>query len=228
MHLAIIPARSGSKGLKDKNVKRLSGKHMIGYTIEAALQSTIFDEVHVSTDSESYAKIAISYGAKVPFLRPDNLGTDATTTMDVVKYVLETYEDNGVDFDVITILQPTSPLRTYLDIREAYHMFVEKKAESIVSVCEVEHSPLWANTLKSDNSLYNFISKDVQNTPRQLLETYYRLNGAIYMMMTKLVSQNHSLYGEQSFAFVMDRDNSIDVDTEIDFKIAELLMTEKK
>jgi len=115
-NLAVIPARSGSKGLKDKNIRKLHGKPLIAYTIEAAMQSGLFEDIVVSTDSERYARIATDYGANVPFLRPDELATDEASPWDVVRDVVVKYQELGKDFDTVALLQPTSPLRTSSDI----------------------------------------------------------------------------------------------------------------
>lgn len=125
-HIAIIPARSGSKGLKDKNIKLLAGKPMVAYTIEAAKQSGIFDCVHVSTDSDEYARIAREYGADVPFLRSDELSSDTAGSWDVVRWTMAQYAKLGQVFDCVTLLQPTSPLRTDEDIQNAYRLLQEK------------------------------------------------------------------------------------------------------
>ena len=138
-YLAIIPARSGSKGLKDKNIKLLNGKPLIAYTIEAALTTKIFEEVMVSTDSSYYAELSRQYGASVPFLRKEELAKDNTSSWDVVKQVLEDYKKMGIVFDKCVLLQPTSPLRTKDDITNAITLYQEKNAETVVSVCETEH-----------------------------------------------------------------------------------------
>ena len=151
-NLAVIPARSGSKGLKDKNIKELLGKPLLAYSIEAALQSEVFDEVHVSTDSRKYADIAQKYGADVPFLRNSDLSSDTASTWDAMKYVLKQYEKLGEKYDTITVLQPTSPLRDAGDIKTAFAFFKNKDANMISSVCEMEHSSLWSNTLPPDLS----------------------------------------------------------------------------
>ena len=119
-NLAIIPARSGSKGLVDKNIKLLDGKPLIAYSIEAALQSGVFDMVMVSTDSEKYAEIAWNYGAQVPFLRSAETSSDTASSWDAVAEVIENYRKLGTVFDTFMLLQPTSPLRTAQNIREAY------------------------------------------------------------------------------------------------------------
>jgi len=226
-NIAIIPARSGSKGLKDKNIKDLCGKPLMAYSIEAAINSSIFDCVHVSTDSEKYADIAKQYGADVPFLRSENYSTDTASTWDTVNYVIEEYFSCGQKFDMVTILQPTSPLRTSEDICSAYNMFCEKQALSVVSVGEMEHSPLLANTLDESLSLNGFINLDKVGR-RQDMPTYYRINGAIYMMKTQVLDNINNLYGKRSFAYVMSKEKSVDIDSLMDFKIAEILIREEK
>ncbi len=223
-NIAIIPARSGSKGLKDKNIKILNKKPMIQYTIESAIQSNMFDEIMVSTDSNLYAEIAVECGAKVPFLRSEKYSNDTASSWDVVKEVLYKYEKMGKKFDTVTLLQPTSPLRSKDDIINAYNLFREKEANTVVSVCEVDHSPLLCNTLNDDLCMDNFLDKNVVNSPRQKLGTYYRLNGAIYIVNVEFLKNNEYIYENKSYASVMSKENSIDVDDITDFKIAEALI----
>ncbi len=223
-NIAIIPARSGSKGLKNKNIKELCGKPLIAYSIEAALNSQIFDEVYVSTDSEEYAKIAIEYGASAPFLRSQITSTDKASSWDVVREALEQYEKVNRYFDMVTLLQPTTPLRKAEDITNAYQLYREKKANAIVSVCEVDHSPLWSNTLPEDLSLGNFIRKEVSELPRQELQAYYRINGGIYMVSVDYFRQTDNIYSSACFAYVMDKKHSVDIDDEFDFRIAEAII----
>lgn len=139
--IAIIPARSGSKGLKDKNIKLLNGKPMLAYTIEAAKQSGVFNCIHVSTDSQIYADIAATYGADQPFLRRKELAGDMVGSWDVLRWTLEQYEKLGHSFDSVTLLQPTSPLRDAQDIVNCHQRMREKQADAVVSVCEMDHSP---------------------------------------------------------------------------------------
>ena len=222
-NLAIITARSGSKGLPDKNIKELCGKPLLAYSVEAALQSGMFETVHVSTDSEKYAEIAREAGADVPFLRDELTSSDTAGSWDVVREVLEKYRALGQEFDTVTLLQPTSPLRTAQDIRDGYELFYEKQALSVVAVCEMEHSPLWSNTLPENHCLAGFLSK-AENIQRQQLDTYYRINGALYIADVKTVIKKENLYGEKSFALLMPQERSIDIDTELDFLIAQTIM----
>ena len=224
-HLAIIPARSGSKGLEDKNIKLLSGKPLLQYSVEAAINSNIFDCIHVSTDSEKYAEIARGCGADVPFLRCHEFSSDIADSWSVVRFVLEQYKQIGKVFDMVTLLQPTSPMRDAGDIRAAYHLFGEKKAEVVISVSEAEHSPLLMNTLDESLSLDGFINlKEVGR--RQNMPQYYQINGAIYMMKTYILDRIFDLYGEKSYAYIMPRKKSIDIDSIIDFKMAEIFLKE--
>ena len=225
--LGVITARSGSKGIKDKNIRKLNNKPLIAYTIESALKSQYIDEVMVSTDSDIYAAIAKDYGANVPFLRSDKNSTDTAKSIDVVFEILNEYEKRKQLFDSVVILQPTSPLRTYKNIDAAFKLFYEKEADSVVSVCECEHSPLLSNTLPADLNLFEFIKK-TNNLRRQDLEKFYRLNGAIYISKVSILRDIQSFYGEKSYAYIMGQRESIDIDTELDFEYAEFLMKNSK
>lgn len=228
-NIAIIPARSGSKGLQDKNIRIMNGKPLIAYTIEAAIKSECFDEIMVSTDSEEYAEISKEYGASVPFLRNEINSGDKASSWEVVREVLNKYKDLGCIFDVVALLQPTSPLRTEYDIREGYNILINKDANSVVSICEVEHSPLWMNTIPKDMAFNQFLDKNIMGLSRQSLETYYRVNGAIYIMKSEWILNNKDidLYDYNSFSFIMDKKNSVDIDDFYDFKIAEMFIKEK-
>lgn len=226
-NIAIIPARSGSKGLKDKNIKPLCGKPLMAYTIEAAKDSGVFSCVHVSTDSELYADIAREYGADVPFLRDESLATDGAGTWDVLRFVVERYRELGLEFDTVTLLQPTSPMRGAEDIRQAFEKLEKKQAESVISVCELEHAIDICNTLGVEESMKDFI--DINRVGRrQDAGSYYRLNGAIYIQKTDILMEKRSLYGEKSYAYVMDGPHSIDIDDAFDFYVAEAVMARIK
>lgn len=221
--LAIIPARSGSKGLKDKNIRSFNGKPLMAYSIEAALQSNQFDEVFVSTDSVQYAEIARDYGAHIPFLRSPEQSSDTASSWDVIKEVLECYRKLGITFDTLALLQPTSPLRNSDDITSAFRIMQEKQANAVVSVCEVDHSPLWCNVLPENGSMDRFLPKDLVAKGRQKLETYYRINGAIYLVNVPYLLSSQTIYDHGCFAYKMDKRRSIDIDDLVDFQIAESL-----
>lgn len=225
-NLAVILARSGSKGLKNKNIKSLAGKPLLAYTVEAAIKSAEYDTVHVSTDSEYYAEIAKNYGADVPFLRGESLVGDESSSWDAVRFVIAEYEKRGKKFDTVTLLQPTSPLRDAEDIKKAFEIYDSMGATAVVSVCEVDHSPLMCNTLPENNSLYGFIDLDKVGR-RQDMKPYYRINGAIYIQRVDLIMECASIYGEGSYAYVMDKSHSVDIDDEIDFMVADAMMARK-
>lgn len=222
-NLAVILARSGSKGLKDKNIKGLAGKPLLAYTVEAAIESGKYDIVHVSTDSELYADIAKKYGADVPFLRDEELAGDKSSSWDALRFVVTEYEKLGKSFDTVTLLQPTSPLRDAKDIQNAFDIYESKNATAVVSVCEVDHSPLVCNTLPEDGSLYGFIDLNKVGR-RQDMKPYYRINGAIYIQKTNLLMDNTSIYSEGSYAYVMDKRHSVDIDDEVDFTVAQAII----
>ena len=222
-NLAIIPARSGSKGLKDKNIKDLCGKPLMGYTIEAAWESGMFDEVMVSTDSEVYAEIARKCGAQVPFLRSEATSTDTASSWDMVEEVLNGYRKLGKSFDTFCLLQPTSPLRNSEDIKNAYKLYEEKADLAVVSVCEAEHSPLWCGHLPENGEFIDFIDRE-SIKQRQANGKFYRLNGAIYIVNCERFNSERYFYQKGGFAYVMPQNRSVDIDSDIDFLIAEVLM----
>ncbi|MGL5868022.1 acylneuraminate cytidylyltransferase family protein [Clostridium chrysemydis] len=219
--LGIIPARSGSKGIKDKNIKPLLGEPLIKYTIDAALNSNMIDDLIVSTDSKTYANISKELGAKVPFLREDYLASDEAKTSDVIIDILEKINE---DYDYFILLQPTSPLRNENHIKEAIKLGVDSECDSVVSVCEVDHSPMIMNTLDEDLSLFNFIKS---SNRRQDNEKFYRINGALYISKVNHYKKTKDFYLENSKAYIMDRRDSIDIDDILDFQIAEAIMKRK-
>ena len=225
-NIAVIPARCGSKGLPDKNIRDLYGKPLMAYSIEAALDAGCFDAVMVSTDSERYAQVAKQYGAKVPFLRSAEAASDTASSWDVVREVLTGYAGNDRRFDSVCLLQPTSPLRTAKDIRGAYALLEEKNADAVTSVCESEHPAEYLLTLPADQSLVQF-RKAQQDLPRQMRPTYYRLNGAIYIRKVTYKNGTITLLSQNEYAFVMDKNSSVDIDTIDDFEYAQFLMKKK-
>lgn len=225
--VAIIPARSGSKGVIDKNIKEINGKPLIAYTIEAAKKSGVFTDILVSTDSEKYKQIAERYGAWVPFLRSEKLAQDDTSTNDVIEDVLIRLKNMGKKYDSFMILQPTSPLRDEFDIRNAVKLFEEKEANSVVSMCECEHSPLFTKSLDDEMNLDGFLS-EIKKFRRQDIKKYYRLNGAIYLVNSDYFLKYKSFYESKSYAFIMEMHKSVDIDTSDDFDYAEFLIKRKE
>lgn len=219
--IAIIPARSGSKGLKDKNILPVCGKPLMGYSIEAALASGMFDTVFLSTDSEAYAALGRELGAEAPFLRSEASASDTASSWDAVREALEGYAERGKTFDTLMLLQPTSPLRTAEDIRGAFAVMAEKKARAVVSVCEAEHR--FMKPLPADGCMAGFVP-DANQVRRQDQAAQYRINGAIYLLDAAWFLQDGMRYDENCFAYVMPQARSIDVDEWKDLLIAETIM----
>lgn len=218
---AIIPARGGSKRLPRKNLLPLAGKPLIAWTIEAALRSKGADRVIVSTEDAEIARVAESYGAEVPFMRPVELATDTTTTMDVIVDLLGKLPA----CKSMMLLQPTSPLRTATHISQALDLFREKQAKGVIGVCEVDHPVEWTNTLPDDGCMDGFLDQKLKNLRSQDLPTRYRVNGAIYIMDTETFLMEKTFYPARGgFAYRMERESSIDIDGNLDFMLAELLM----
>lgn len=223
--LAIIPARSGSKGLSDKNIKDLNGKPLMAYTIESAVKSKVFDNIILSTNSQKYAKIGNEYGAKTPFIRPNSLSKDHTSTIDVIINVLENLESMGKIYDYFILLQPTSPLRDEKNILESIDILFDKNANSVIGICELDHPSNINIKIKEDNTL-DF--EDSKNVRRQDVGKEYRINGAIYICDIKYFMQYKSLYKEKAYPYIMNKQSSIDIDYIEDFKYAEYLIKNKE
>ena len=216
--LAIIPARGGSKRLPRKNILNLAGKPLIAWTIEAALQSKYIDKVLVTSDDDEILKVSNDYGAST-IKRPMHLSQDNSTSFEAISHAIE----NTQEFDYIVLLQPTSPLRTSGHIDEAIQLIFQKKSDAIISVTEMEHSPLWANTLPENESMDYFLRED-KNKRSQDLETYYRLDGAIYISLKETLINTGSFFHKTgAYAYKMDNRSSIDIDNVMDFKFAEFL-----
>ncbi|EHI61345.1 cytidylyltransferase domain-containing protein [Hungatella hathewayi] len=224
-NIAIIPARSGSKGLPDKNILPLAHKPMLAYTIEAAIKSNIFDYVMVSTDSEQYAGIAQMYGADVPFLRSDQTASDKASSWDVVREVLEKLKVAGKTFDVVTLLQPTSPLRDADDIKGAMKLFIQQKAKTVVSVRETDHPLEWSFLIDKNNSMEDFARSAYRNMRRQDLPKRYIENGAIYItQVEKLMAPQSDIYLDGCYAYIMEKNHSYDIDDKFDFELVEWVL----
>ena len=222
--LAIIPARAGSKGLKDKNIKLLKGIPLCAYTIKAALQSVIFTEINFSTDSELYAQIAREYGASVPFLREKHLATDTASSWDVVKSVIKGYSERGQIFDAVMLLQPTVPFRSAEDIQSAVKILEEKDANAVVSVTDPEHSPEWCAPLPEDGNMQIFHERFTNMMARQKLPRQYSLNGAIYLARVEYLLKSSDIYAEKCYSYYMPRERSFDIDTQQDFDWCEFIL----
>ena len=225
--LALIPARGGSKGLPGKNILYFCGKPLISWTITQARESRYLDKVVVSTDDEATAKISLEYGACVPFLRPKKLATSTSNMIDVVLHSLDFFSKKNEKYDIIILLQPTSPLRTSEDINKAIELFIKKKASSVISVCRNEHHPCWSVSLTKDLRIEKFLGVGNLYKNRQALPDYYRINGAVYVAHVDYLKQNKEFFGKSTFAYLMPPERSVDIDKEFDFRIASFLRSKQ-
>lgn len=221
--IAIIPARSGSKGLKDKNIIDLCGKPLIEYSIEAALKAGCFDRVIVSTDSEKYGKIAISAGAEVMY-RGEELSNDKATTYDVLKDLLSRVDCN---IDYFVLLQPTSPLRNAEHVLEAIRKFEDnfERFDFLVSMKDADHAKVLVNPIDDDESL-KYFDTDFANYRRQAFKDYCP-NGAIFIGKPDKYIQKGHFFGEKSLSYIMSKYDSVDIDDEIDYELAKICMRKR-
>ncbi|MCL5768338.1 acylneuraminate cytidylyltransferase family protein [Acinetobacter sp. ANC5681] len=221
---ALIPARGGSKRLPRKNIKLLVDKPLIAWSIEVAKACKYVDRVIVSTDDEEIKRISEQYGAEIPFLRPDYLSNDHASSFDVIKHAID-FLTLSKSNELIVLLQPTSPLRLVSEIDTALEFFVQKNAKGVVSISETEHSPMWSNTLPEDGCMSDFIRPEVQGKRSQDLPKFFRLNGSIYIYETlSLLEQSKIFFNENVYGFQTSLETAVDIDTGLDFLIAETIM----
>ncbi|WP_459820023.1 acylneuraminate cytidylyltransferase family protein [Campylobacter concisus] len=220
--LAIVPARGGSKGLPGKNIKELCGKPMVVHTIEQALKSKYISDVIISTDSKDIEKIAIEHGAKSYFLRPKYLASDNAKVIDNYIYTIDRLNKYfGYSIKSFVSLQPTSPLRNTEDIDGAIELFINKNADSVISYTEEYHPIEWHKYITKDGKFENIFEERLLN--RQEIRKTYFPNGAVFVFDYNLIKQN-KYYGDNSYAYIMPRERSIDIDTIEDFRYAEFIM----
>lgn len=209
--VAIIPARGGSKGLPRKNILDLNGKPLIAWTIEAAIKSKVFDRLIVTTEDSEIKDVALTCGAEV-IDRPIVLATDTASSLDVIEHVLKNIES---DFSHFILLQPTSPLRDEKYIIEAWNIYNRKSAKSLVSVCEVEHSP-FKMLIEEKGNLKPLTAWEDLTKPRQSLPKAYLPNGAIYIAKIDDFLYTKNLFAEPCEFFEMNKIVSIDIDSKED------------
>jgi len=227
--LAIIPARGGSKGLPGKNIKLLLGKPLLAYAVEEAKKSKYITKIVLSTDDAAIAQVGKKYGAEIPFLRPPELATDTSLAPDTYIYTIERLKkEQGYAPEIVVILQPTSPLRTKDDIDNAIDLYLARKADSIISVVEFEHPIERARILTEDGRLENYQEGKIIPKNRADYRKAYSPNGAIYVLMPSLLVREKTYYFTNTYAYIMPKERSIDIDTQVDFDIAEFLMSKKR
>ena len=218
--IAIIPARKGSKGIPGKNIKKLNGIPLIGYTLQQATTSSLIDKIIVSTDSEEICKISEQYGVDVKTLRPEELATDTAILYDVVKYELINNKADELGFSVMILLQPTSPLRESIMIDEALKKFINEDQSSAVSISPVKDHPLFMRTIGADGEL-NRIFQSNSTVRRQDLPDFYIVNGMIYINWVIDILSGYVSFNDNKSPILISRKYSLDLDTNEDWLEAE-------
>ena len=225
--LGIIPARGGSKGIPDKNIRLLGDKPLIAYTIDAAKRSKLLTDFVVSTDSEKIANVCKNYGLEVPFMRPIELSGDYVESYPVIVHALKKMEESRKEsYDYFVMLQPTSPVREAEDIDNSLKILFETETDSVVSVVDAGAShPLRMKRIVGDNILITYIDQGFENMkPRQELPPVYIRNGAVYASRFNVLEDVGALVGKNCRAYIMPPERSINIDSMVDFRVAEAII----
>lgn len=228
--LAIITARGGSKGLPKKNIRPLAEKPLIGWTLEQAKACPYVDEIFVSTDCNEIAKVCEDFGVKVPFLRPDELALDTSSSMDVVEHVINSLEKENKFFDYILLLEPTSPLRKKDDLANAVEkLFNNPNADGIISLGEVhmEH-PMIVKKVTDDEKIVPYIDEVKKITQRQQADKAYFPYGVVYMVKTEIFKEKKMFYTENVIPYFIERWQNYEIDDIFDFLCIEAILKEKR
>ena len=224
--LVIIPARGGSKGIPGKNIKLLGGKPLIYYAIDVA--RAIVDDTHicVSTDDDQIIRVVEQYGLSVPYIRPTELATDTAGSYGVLLHALSFYESKGEHFDAVVLLQVTSPFRTVNHVREALNLY-NKDLDMVVSVKETDSNPYYLCFEEDTEGMLHISKGDGHYTRRQDCPPVYEYNGAIYIINPERMKAMPLNKFKKRVKYVMDREHSVDLDTMMDWMIAEYMITNK-
>lgn len=220
--LGLINARGGSVGIPRKNIRLLEGKPLIAWSIEAGLNSEKITDLVVSTDDIEIAEIATMYGAKVPFIRPSKLATNNSLQIDVIRHAVKFMENLGNCYDVIVILQPTTPLRLSTDIDSALAVLEKNNVDSVISVCDVggKH-PLTCYSYDNKGLLRSLVDCNERGVLRQNFDKVLWRNGAIYAMRRDVVILGNNLYGETTAGYLMPEERSFNIDNLFDWDLVE-------
>ena len=212
-----------------KNVLDLAGKPLIAHTIDAAKASQLLDRTIVSTDDKEIADVARRLGASVPFMRPDELSQDGTTSYAVLAHSVRWLDENE-DYrpDYVMLLQPTSPFRTAQDIDNCIQTALDKDADGVVSLSKSKTHPLWMKYISDDGQISEYEPQkggpSASYTLRQNLPTIYGVNGAVYLVKREVLVEQNTFYTSRTYAYIMPADRSLDIDTAWDFRIADLVL----
>lgn len=220
MKVAVITARGGSKRIPHKNIRPFCGKPILAYSIEAALQSGIFDEVMISTEDDEIAKIAQDYGAVFPFRRSEETAGDHAMTIDVMTEVVESYQKIGVRPEMVCCIYPTAPFVTAEKLKKAYTAFAESGAQALIPIVKFSFPP--QRCFVVDGEYVKFKWKEYELTRSQDLEPYYHDAGQFYMLRTDAMMEQRTMLPERTIPLICDEMEVQDIDNLEDWKIAEI------
>lgn len=222
--VCVVPARGGSKGVPRKNIKMIAGKPLIAYTIGQALQSPYIDRVIVSTEDAEIADVSRQFGAETPFTRPVELAGDQSSTIDVLLHAIHwLQEKEEYHFDILVLLHATTPLRNVYDINSCIEMLIAEKADNVFSVTEAHRNPYF-NMVEAGRDGKVKLSKKGDFMTRQSAPAVYDMNSAIYVWWTDILKKEKKIFLDKSHIYVMPKERSIDIDDDLDFRIAEFLV----
>ncbi len=222
--LAIIPARGGSKGVPRKNIREVAGRPLIAWTIAAANRSKYLDRFILSSEDEEIIKISQEWGCEVPFRRPLELALDNTPSMNLVLHALKELPS----YDYVVLLQPTSPLRSHFDIDACIEKCFRQNSNTCVSVTESSQSPYWMYTIGNDGEMRSLFPSSQEMHQRQGLPKVYMLNGAVYVAKCDWLLQHQSFITPETLAYVMPPERSLDIDTETDLAVVDIMLKNSK
>ena len=219
--LAVIVARGGSKGVLRKNIKLAGGKPLIAWMIDTAKKSKHIDKLILSSEDDEIIKVAETFGCHAPFVRPAEFAQDKSSASDVIIHALNQIQG----FEYVMLLQPTSPLTIAKDIDGCIDLCINSNAQSVVSVSEPKKNPYWTFTMKENNKLVPVFEQKYFNQRRQDLPEVYIPTGAIYMADSKWFLKNKSFYSDSTLGYVIPKERSLDIDSELDFKVFETIIS---
>ncbi len=223
--LVLIPARGGSKGIKDKNIYPLCGKPLIAYTVESAKKSKYVDNIIVTSDSRRIIDVAKEYGANAPFVRPVELASDTSKSIDAILHAINWLNEHNDNYDILVLLQPTSPLRTTADIDNALEVFIKNNEKALVSISEVSDNPVLIRTINTDGTIKKLLDSS-STIRRQDMEKYYRVNGSIYINKISEITFETS-FNDNPIPYIVETENAVDIDELKDIVIAEWYLKQR-
>lgn len=218
--LAVIPARGGSRGVPRKNIRLFAGKPLLVWAIEEAKKSKYIDRLILSSEDQEIIELARSANCEVPFIRPQELAREDTPGIEPILHALAMLPE----YEMVIVLQPTSPLRSASDIDDCVEQCVGQNAPACVSITEVEQNPYWMYRLTADNRLRPLLETKSNLFSRQNLPRVFILNGAVYVAQSEWLRKKRSFLTEETLGYVMPFERSVDIDTEFDFQKAGFLL----